>query len=64
MTFDHYDLRSGDTYTIVLLNHEFSYATRYVGFIGGEPIVYDELEEIPEPQRSEIENLIAHKRNE
>lgn len=61
MTLDYHCARTSDTYTVVLRHSVFDHALRYVGRIGSEPMVYDTLEEIPEPHRSEIENLIEWK---
>lgn len=57
LTFD--DIRSGDRYELeLLLDGEVSSCLRFVEGIGRDPIVYDELTQIPQPQRSLIEQKI------
>lgn len=46
---------------MILRHNIFDQALRYVGTVGRDPVVYDTLEDIPEPHRSEIEHLIEWK---
>lgn len=54
------DNRFGDIYEIYTHDEtgEFESATRSVETIGRDPIYYDHLAEIPQPQRNAIENLL------
>lgn len=59
----HTDNRFGDIYEIYTDDEsgDFQSAVRSVDAIGRDPIYYDKLEEIPQPQRNAIENLLWKK---
>lgn len=57
------DNRFGDIYEVYTNDEtgDFQSATRSVETIGRDPIYYDHLTEIPQPQRNAIENLLWKK---
>lgn len=58
----YYDPRFGDTYEIYLtLDGVFHSACRSVEQIGRDPIYYDALEDIPQPHRNAIEQMILER---
>jgi hypothetical protein len=64
MSYHRYtDNRFGDIYEIYTNDEtgEFQSAVRSVDTIGRDPIYYDKLAEIPQPQRNAIENLLWSK---
>ena len=61
--FNHYDLRSGDTYTVELDDAGTLLSIlRYIGQVGLTPIVYDRLDEVPPMVRDDIQNKIELKK--
>lgn len=53
------DIRSSSIYTIYLDDSgDFSYAVRYLGDLAGTGTTYEELEDVPQPHRNEIEKLM------
>ncbi len=64
MTFDLHDSRALETYTVELDDAlRIVRVSRYTGPVGFDPVVYDELEEVPQPQRDQIENRIEWYKN-
>lgn len=58
-TLTYHDQRSDDVYHIHVLGRRFVLALRHVGnWVGPHPIVYDNLEEIPDGARHGIEQLL------
>lgn len=58
-SFTFYDPRHEDTYVIELDDQgQFLVALRHVVGVGTAPIVYEYLEDVPQPHRDEIERKI------
>lgn len=53
--------RSGDIYVIHLLGVHFLYAQRHIGGFGRQPLVYDNVEELPDGVRHDVEQMIVEK---
>ena len=66
MSYHRYtDNRFGDIYEIYTDDEtgEFQSAVRSVDTIGLDPIYYDHINQIPQPQRNAIENLLWKKQS-
>lgn len=59
-TLSYYDQRHSDTYVVTIdAEGEFVFAKRYLVGVGRDPIVYDNLADVPQPHKANIEQKIS-----
>lgn len=59
-TLSYYDPRHSDTYVVTIdSDGEFVCAKRYLVGVGRDPIIYDNLADVPQPHKANIEQKIS-----